>query len=222
MLSAQQYWNTIGFKKDFADPFYLGMLSPFLPKNSKIIEYGCGYGRIMQMLIAHGYDNVTGFDFSQNIIERGKKMDPSLDLRLLEEPGIIPCENESVDAVVMSTVLCTMINLYEQVKLIDEIFRVLKNKGIIYLSDFLICDDPIYKEKYAKGYKTYGEWGMYTTSENLAVRHLNARSIFQLLKNFDVQWFQQFNFETMNHHPARTFHCVAIKQQPSLHLSFGK
>lgn len=210
-MLAQQYWNEVGSKKDFEDPLYLERLSSFLTKESKILEYGCGYGRLMQILNKNGYHNLVGFDFAESMIERGKDVYPNLDLRLLEEPGKIPCENESVDAVIMSTVLCCMIDSNEQEKLVEEIWRVLKNKGVLYLSDFLICDDERYKEKYSEGFQSFGTWGIYTTSENLTVRHLTTQNILELLKNFDIQWFEQFDFKTMNQNPARTFHCIGVK-----------
>jgi ubiquinone/menaquinone biosynthesis C-methylase UbiE len=212
LLQPQQYWNTIGSTKDFEDPLYLDKLSPFLTKNSKILEYGCGYGRLMQILNGHGYHNLIGFDFAQSMITRGKDMDPNLDLRLLEEPDKIPCKDESIDAVIMSTVLCCMIDSTEHEKLLEEILRVLKNKGVLYLSDFLFCDEERYKKRYSDGLQNFGTWGIYTTSENLTVRHLTTQNVLQLLKNFDIQWFEQFDFKTMNQNPAQTFHCVAIKQ----------
>lgn len=211
-LQAQQYWNVLGSKKDFEDPLYLDRLSTFITAESKILEYGCGYGRLMQILNEHGYKNLVGFDFAQNMIKRGKDLYPSLDLSLLNEPNKIPCQNDSIDAVIMSTVLCCMIDLNEQKKLIEEIYRVLKSDGILYLSDFLICDDDRYKDKYTKGFQDYGTWGIYTTSENLTVRHLTTSSVFELLNKFDMQWFEQFDFKTMNQNPARTFHCIAKKK----------
>lgn len=210
-LTSQQYWNSIGSKKEFEDPLYLQKLSPFLHSESKIIEYGCGYGRLMQLLKTHGYNCLKGFDFSQNMIERGKRTHPHLDLNLLEESGKIPCENESVDAVVMSTVLCSMIDPTEQKKLLEEIWRVLKNKGIIYISDFLVCEDPSYQNKYSEGFQKFGKWGVYTTAENLVVRHTTTQNAFELLIDFDIQWFEQFDFKTMNNNPARTFHCIGVK-----------
>ena len=38
---------------------------------------------------------------------------------------------------------------------------------------FSICDHPRYSEKYAQGFQTYGKWGVYTTNENLVVRHID-------------------------------------------------
>lgn len=83
-MLAQQYWEEVGSKKDFEDPLYLERLSSFITKESKILEYGCGYGRLMQILNKNGYYNLVGYDFAQSMIERGKDVHPNLDLRLLD------------------------------------------------------------------------------------------------------------------------------------------
>lgn len=210
-MRAQQYWNDIGSKKVFEDPLYTEKLTPFLSKTDQIIEYGCGYGRMLRFLKSAGYDHATGFDFAPNMIQRGKQENPDLDLRLLEQPGVIPREDESVDAVIMSTVLCCIIDTHELHNLIAEIKRVLKPHGTLYLTDFLVCDDERYEKKYAEGLQKFGQWGIYTTQEDLTVRHFTTHDIMMLLQTFDIQWFEQFSFKTMNNNPARTFHCVARK-----------
>lgn len=210
-MKAQQYWNDIGSKKIFEDPLYLDQLAPFLSPSAQIVEYGCGYGRMMRLLKSAGYDHLIGFDFAPNMITRGRRENPDLDLRLLEKSGAIPCNDESIDAIVMSTVLCCMTDEQELGTLMAEIRRVLKKKGVLYITDFLICEHPRYQERYASGLQQFGEWGIYTTDENLTVRHYTAKAIMNLLSSFDIQWFEQFDFKTMNQNPARTFHCIAKK-----------
>ncbi len=210
-MQSQQYWNEIGPKKIFEDPLYVDKLSSFLLPNAHIVEYGCGYGRLMRILKSAGYHNLIGFDFAQNMITRGLKEYPDLDLRLLEKAGSLPCDNESVDAIILSTVLCCIPDGKELIALIDEIRRVLKRKGVLYITDFLICEHPRYTEKYASGLQQFGVYGIYTTNENLIVRHFNTKVIMDLLSSFDVQWFEQFDFKTMNQNQARTFCCIAQK-----------
>ncbi len=210
-LQAQQYWNAIGSKKDFEDPLFMDKLVPFLSKSPAIIEYGCGYGRIIQNLKDQGYENLVGYDFAEAMIERGHKLNSHLDLRLLDKPNTIPCANESKDAVIMSTVLCCMVEESLQQQIMSEIDRVLKPHGVLYLSDFLICDHDKYKEKYAQGQRKFGTHGVYTTTENLTVRHFTSQHILKLLSQFDVQWFEQIDFKTMNNNPALTFHAIARK-----------
>lgn len=210
-MLAQQYWNDIGSKKVFEDPLYLDKLQSFLSPSAQIVEFGCGYGRMMRILKSAGYLNLIGFDFAPNMITRGLRENPDLDLRLLEKQGLIPSNDESIDAIVMSTVLCCITDEQKLVELMDEIRRVLKKQGILYITDFLICEHPRYQEKYISGLQQFREWGIYTTNENLTVRHFTTKMIMNLLKFFDIQWFEQFDFKTMNQNPARTFHCIAKK-----------
>lgn len=212
-MIAQDYWNEIGVNKDFEDPLFTDKLCKFLSPNSQIIEYGCGYGRMMNILQSKGYKNLIGFDFAQGMIQRGRKENPDLDLRLLEKSGFIPCNDVSTDAVMMSTVLCCMIDSHERDLLMNEVLRVLKPGGILYITDFLLCSHPSYEKKYIQGMEEFGEWGTYKTSENLIVRHYSSHEIMQLLSLFAIQWFDQFDFKTMNDNPARTFHCIAKKNQ---------
>lgn len=210
-MLAQHYWNDIGARKVFEDPLYLDKLSQFLSPTARIVEYGCGYGRMMRVLKSAGYHHLIGFDFAPNMITRGLRENPDLDLRVLDKSGIIPCNDESVDALVLSTVLCCITNEEELKALIDEIRRVLKPKGALYITDFLVCEHSRYQEKYAAGLKQFGVWGIYTTDENLTVRHYTTEAIMNLLRSFDILWFEQFDFKTMNQNPARTFHCIAKK-----------
>jgi ubiquinone/menaquinone biosynthesis C-methylase UbiE len=211
MMTAQQYWNDIGSQKVFEDPLYLDKLSPFLSPTDRILEYGCGYGRMLRALKQASYHDLVGFDFAPNMITRGRKENPDIDLRLLEKAGVIPLPDASMDAVVMSTVLCCITDDSALHALIKEIERVLKTNGVLYLTDFLVCDHPRYKEKYEIGLQQFGQWGIYTTNENLVVRHFTTKLIMDLLSSFDIQWFEQFDFKTMNQNPAKTFHCIAKK-----------
>lgn len=210
-MMAQEYWNITGSKKTFEDPLYLDKLSPFLSPSAQIVEYGCGYGRVMRILKSAGYQNLLGLDFASNMITRGRLENPDIDLRLLEKAGVIPYSDASIDALVMSTVLCCITDAQELSELINEIRRVLKKDGVLYITDFLICEHPRYHEKYAAGLKRFGTWGIYTTNENLNVRHYTTQVIMDLLGGFDIQWFEQFDFKTMNQNPVRTFHCIAKK-----------
>ena len=208
-MDIQTFWNEVGAQKDFEDPLYLEKLEPFIDRHSMVVEYGCGYGRLLQLLYTKEYQNLLGFDFASKMIERGKKAYPHLNLEVIAQSGKMPLENSVCDAIIMSTILCCVIDKEEQVRLLEEVRRVLKPGGVVYLSDFLMCDHSRYAAKYQEGYAAYGEWGIYTTSEGIAVRHHSTEWIMQLLNGFDIQWFEQFDFKTMNNNAARTFHCIA-------------
>lgn len=110
---------------------------------------GCSYGRTLNELHQLGFHNLVGIDFSSGMIERGKAQFPYLDLRT-KETDSIDLPSQEVDAVILFAVLTCIPNNSEQEKLIQEINRVLKPNGILYINDFLLNDDERNKILYAK------------------------------------------------------------------------
>jgi SAM-dependent methyltransferase len=56
------YWNRIGPTKPFAHPVNLEQLSRWTGLTSRILDYGCGYGRVLGILRSNGYGNLIGVD----------------------------------------------------------------------------------------------------------------------------------------------------------------
>jgi SAM-dependent methyltransferase len=52
----------------------------YLPKDGRILEAGCGTGRVVCALQARGY-TVEGIDYATETIQRVRQVDPSLDVR---------------------------------------------------------------------------------------------------------------------------------------------
>ena len=207
LLNQDDFWSLCAKTKDFKDPFYLEELRPYINKDSFIIEYGCGYGRILNMLHHHGYNNIAGFDFSEGMIKRGHHEFPYLDLTLIDH-ATIPLQNQSVDTAILSTVLCCIPDDAAQQQIIDEISRVLKPNSILYLTDFLITDTEHMMNKYNLGTDLYNTFGIYQTSEGALVRHHSQDYISKLLKNFQQGWYREENFVTMNNNPVKSFHGI--------------
>lgn len=208
--SQHTFWDQASVK-DFHDPFYLDHFQAFIKPNSFIMEYGCGYGRILNFLSQHGYQNLLGFDFSKSMIARGEKENPTLHLQLIDH-ATIPLENQSLDAAILSTVLCCIPDDTAQTQVINEIYRVLKPGAALYLTDFLITPTEHMQTKYQNDFAAFKTWGIYKTSEGAIVRHFTEEHISALLKNFSQQWYAQENFVTMNNNPVKTFHGIYCKK----------
>lgn len=204
------FWDKVAESKEFHDPFYIDQLEPLINNDSLIIEYGCGYGRLLNLLSEHGYKNTSGFDFSSLMIAKGKSRWPKLDLHHIQHAAL-PLKDNSVDAAILSTVLCCIPDQTAEEQIIQEIHRVLKIGAPLYLTDFLITDTDNLTNKYQKGYAAYNEWGVYQTSEGALVRHFNPVQIEKLLSVFSVHWYQEGDFVTMNHNSVKTFHGIYIK-----------
>ena len=118
-MSQKEYWNSVSEKKQSTTPFQADELCKYIDKNSKILDVGCGYGRTLEELYQMGYHNLTGVDFSEGMINRGKHQFPYLDLRVMTSPDLDIPDN-SVDAVILFAVLTCIPNNQEQKKLICD------------------------------------------------------------------------------------------------------
>lgn len=204
------FWNKAAFNKEFNDPFYLKQLKHHIKTDSLIIEYGCGYGRLLNLLHENGFHNIKGFDFSQSMIDKGIYLYPHLDLQLINH-AILPVKNEIMDAAILSTVLCCVPDNLAQEQIIQEIDRVLKPNAVLYLTDFLITDTEHMTKKYQKDFHAYNEWGTYQTTEGAIVRHYTPTRIMELLNTFMVHWYHEEDFVTMNNNSVKTFHGIYQK-----------
>ena len=81
----KEYWDQVAEVKTFTHPIDLELLSTFLNKQSRIVDFGCGYGRIVKQLVDCGFENVCGFDTSKELIARGMS-ENMLDLHYINSP----------------------------------------------------------------------------------------------------------------------------------------
>jgi SAM-dependent methyltransferase len=71
-----RYWDGAAGVKRFTHPLERGFFAGRVPKDARILDLGCGYGRIVSDLSAEGYGNVVGIDISGGMIERGRRLHP--------------------------------------------------------------------------------------------------------------------------------------------------
>src|SRR5262245_9199371 len=58
----KHYWDRVGPTKSFSHPVNVRRLATLLDRQSRILDFGCGYGRALGALYHHGYRNVIGVD----------------------------------------------------------------------------------------------------------------------------------------------------------------
>lgn len=180
---ARQYWDRKAANQSFAHPLNLDWLAA-LPKTARILDYGCGYGRIASEIASAGWREVVGVDFSAAMIERGRREHPGLDLHCvsalpLDEPA------ESFDAVLVFAVLTTIAADEAQDALMAELRRVLKPGGLMYLSDYPLQTDHRYLVRYAAGLARHGVYGVWDREDGGAFRHQSRERLDALLAGFD-------------------------------------
>jgi SAM-dependent methyltransferase len=82
------YWETAGAAKTFTHPLNPEWLAG-IGRTARVLDYGCGYGRIMAELGDHGFEDVLGVDISAALIERGRRERPGLRFDVIGSPPTI-------------------------------------------------------------------------------------------------------------------------------------
>ena len=146
LLKYYQGWtNNNKYNKDMVDWNYIApqetvsVLKKYaFNKNFKILDAGCGTGLVGIELKKHGYTNIEGVDFSQNMLDlvpNGlyKKIE-KVDLNKL-----LKFKDNTYDVV-----MCVGTFTYAHVKTqaLDELIRIIKNNGLICFT----INEGIYEE----------------------------------------------------------------------------
>lgn len=209
-MSQKNYWNSVSDTKTFTTPFQAEAFARHVTKNDRILDVGCGYGRTLHELYETGYENLIGLDFSEGMIERGKRLFPQLDLRIMKEDAI-DLPDDSVSAVILFAVLTCIPNSAEQQKLIAEIRRVLKPDGVLYVNDFLLNTDERNLTRYKKFKEKYDAYGVFELPEGAIVRHHSEEWVHALLSDFTTLEYERLTFTTMNGNPSNGFYFIGRK-----------
>lgn len=209
-MEQKQYWDGVSEKKQFTTPFHADELCKYLIPNSKVLDVGCGYGRTLNELHQLGFQNLIGIDFSNEMIERGKRQFPYLDLRT-KTTDCIDIPDKSVDAVILFAVLTCIQSDLEQEELVKEIERVLKPNGILYVNDFLLNDDERNLKRYAEFTDKYKNYGVFELPEGAVCRHHEEKWILQLLSRFNKLHYKHLIFTTMNGNKSNGFYFIGEK-----------
>jgi SAM-dependent methyltransferase len=211
MESRKDYWNEKAGKKKFTVPLKSGLLEKYLAKDSRILDLGCGYGRILNELKDKGFNNLYGADFSEKMIEVAGCEAPFANLKV-NEPCSIPFDNESFDCVILLAVLTCISDNESQKKLINEISRVLKPGGIVYIGDFLLNSDERNLERYERFKEQYG-YGVFVLDDGGVLRHHSEEWINELTSGFEKLEFLKTTHTTMNGHISNGFYWLGRKKR---------
>jgi SAM-dependent methyltransferase len=197
------YWDSVGVTKTFTHPVNLSWLSG-VSSTARILDYGCGYGRVMGELSEHGFSDVSGVDLSPALIERGRQLRPALRFAVLESPPALACASASFDVVVLFAVLTCVPDDDAQRALVAELSRVLVPGGLLYVSDLLLQDDTRNHHRYSAHVQQFGTpYGVFTTDDGAVCRHHDVVHLRSLLSDFDLMDENRIEVATMNGHRSQ-------------------
>jgi SAM-dependent methyltransferase len=198
------YWDRVALEKRFTHPLRLEWLSKHLDQQARILDYGCGYGRILEQLVRVGYSNSVGADFSEGMLKRCRST--LSQVNLVQSYGdLLPFRERAFDAVVLFAVLTCIPSEKDQRGLLTEIFHVLRPGGLLYISDLLLNSDRRNVERYERDAKRFGVYGIFELPEGVIVRHHQEEWIEAITDRFVRLEYAPFSVTTMNGNPSAAF-----------------
>jgi len=107
----------------------LRKIIPLLSKKDKILDVGCGYGRVGLELERKGFD-VDGIDISPNLINHAKQVSQDPSRFIVGDIRKLAYKKESFDKIIcLWSVFNEITNKKDQIKSLSEIHRVLGPSG---------------------------------------------------------------------------------------------
>jgi SAM-dependent methyltransferase len=203
LCSPAEYWSRVAEEKTFGHPLDTRLLSAHLDRDARILDWGCGYGRLLMELRAAGYRNLVGLDFAPGMIERGKRECAQLDLRLDEGPER-DAELGLFDAVLLFSVWTCVPDDRELDALMRRVRGVLRPGGLVHVSDLLLQSDVRNRQRYER-FADPGPYGIFELDEGVRVRHFTAERVKELLASFEEVHATTIATTTMNGHAVSAF-----------------
>ncbi|MGD9634424.1 MAG: class I SAM-dependent methyltransferase [Pirellulales bacterium] len=197
-----EYWDQVADSKVFNHPLNLGVFRSLVGLEEQIVDWGCGYGRILAELHGAGYANLLGVDASARMIARAKREHPQLEFRQitdLNEPAL------SVDAILLFAVLTCIPSDDDQTRLLAECQRLLRPGGLLYVSDLYLNSDARNVARYDRFENQFGVRGVFQLEDGGVMRHHDEDWIRRLFAPFEQLHHEEFIVQTMNNNSSRAF-----------------
>jgi SAM-dependent methyltransferase len=208
--SQLDYWNDAAASKTFTHPLNVGLLQTYMARDARVLDYGCGYGRLCGELHQAGFSNLIGVDFSDAMVARARRLVPDVAFDVIKEPRLA-VQNETVDAVLLFAVLTCVSSRAAQQAIVADLHRVLKPGGIVYLSDYLLQKDARNVERYKKHVASDEDYGVFATDDGAVVRHHAPAWFDEVFRGFTRESAADVEVVTMNGHSSMGYQAIFKK-----------
>ena len=203
------YWSAVADTAAFAHPVDRDRFEQHVPKDARVLDVGCGFGRTLAELRDLGWTRLTGVDIAPGMIDRGRSLHPDLDL-VVAEAAHLPFERAAFDAVLLFAVLTTIPGDAAQRALVREVRRVLAPGGVVCVSDLFLNTDDRNVQRYDEGVRLrLGPRGCFRLDDGLVCRHHDPVWIDDLFSGFELIEQVPFTAATMRGHTSKAFRLFA-------------
>lgn len=205
-LQLTDYWNNSATSKVFGHPIPDAVIEAYFPANAKVLDIGCGQGRLSRILADIGFQ-VSGADTSTAMLAEARNNAPNCEFRQSCE-GRLAYGDNAFEVAIAVTLFTSVPSASEQCQLISEIKRILKPGGILFVSDLPLQWTDRYLARYQAGQERYGQYGVFDLENGGVVRHHEQAYFMQLVSDFTPLKMETHEVVTMNGNQAQAFRFV--------------
>ncbi len=188
----KQYWSKLLPQDIMSGVHFPGNeLLDIVNIESHILDIGCGQGKVSNFLFEKGF-KVTGIDINETAINKNKHENNKINFVYADITNEIPFPDGHFDVITIPYVLVSIINNNFTLKAIQEITRVLKNDGLVWVCEAIYSKD--YKERYKDAFNKTGLKNIafsYLKNINFkeekvkrVIKHFSIAELDELFKNF--------------------------------------
>jgi len=168
-------WDKIAGAHESTIPLDFAGHIKHIDRAAKVVEVGCGYGRVMTYLSALGFRNLMGIDGSQEMLRRAQ--DRGYEHLLRASGANVPLPANSVDLVVYIGTLSSVSKQDERIACFGEIRRILRPNGHVIVRDFAITLSPRRLLRYIWFFLRGHNFGNFRSVEGIEFHHFRAKEL---------------------------------------------
>ncbi|HUU52811.1 MAG TPA: class I SAM-dependent methyltransferase [Candidatus Heimdallarchaeota archaeon] len=157
-----------------------------------LLDIGSGFGRVLDYLEKKGFTHVFGLENNFRFLEKSHFS------VVCGKGEQAPFKDESFGAIFSIGVFSYILEDSKRVQFLNEIHRILKPQGLLFLSCFMISGDEYHQKKYREGRTKYGTHGIFESDSGGIYRHSNEKELREILHKFHILSWKQRPFITMN------------------------
>ena len=225
---SEAYWKKV-FGENIPSSLDLyPVIYEYLQHGYKILDIGCGFGKVTLKLASLGY-SVTGIDINSEAIRLSKataenlklhgKMTGKAEFEIGNASGL-PFSAQNFDLAVMQAFLTSVPDAREREVIMREACRVLKPEGYLYLVEFgQNWHLKLYRNRYLRDFPVTKKEGSFlalnsdTGEIEYIAHHFSEKELVCLLVNcgFDIDYFRIEELKTRTGKKINGFVIVAKK-----------
>ena len=201
VLDSAKDWNKFVGQNIPSSLELSSIIYKYIKYDDNICDVGMGFGKTIFELYKKGFTNLSGIDSNSSGVDFANKIIKDFNLTgnfnfINGNASNIDFKDKSQNVVITQAFWTTITNLSDRKNILNEINRILKNNGVLYIQDFGYTPNILnYKQRYDLGLKKGYEKGTFevidskTGNLEYLAHHYTKNEFTELLKdgNFKIE-----------------------------------